>query len=127
MAFNEAILADQRPNFFELLAEEQLREALRPALLYLVKVTHRHNVRTSLELARFAVFFLCPLFLLQVVAHSNPDLFSGLWRSRDEIHLILDSALQGIFLTLNGYHLSPQDFHFSFPVQTAHFQSISTA
>lgn len=126
MAFNEAILADQRPNFFELLAEEQLREALRPALLYLVKVTHRHNVCTSLELAWFAVFFLC-LHLLQVVARSNPDLFSGLWRSRDEIHLILDSALQGIFLTLNGYHPSPQDFHFSFPVQAAHFQSISTA
>ena len=40
MAFNEAILTDERPNVFELLAEEQLREALRPALLYLTKVTH---------------------------------------------------------------------------------------
>ncbi|CAI8008162.1 Peroxisome assembly protein 12 [Geodia barretti] len=79
MAFNEAILTDERPNVFELLAEEQLREALRPALLYLTKV----------------------------LARSRPELFfSGLWRSRDEVHLMLDSALQWIFLTLNDSSFS---------------------
>jgi peroxin-12 len=78
MAFNEAILTDERPNFFELFAEEQLREALRPALLYLTKV----------------------------LARSRPELFSWLWRSRDEVHLMLDSALQWIFLTLNDSSFS---------------------
>ena len=42
MAFNEAILADLRPNFFELLAEEAMHESLRPAVEYVCKV-HTHT------------------------------------------------------------------------------------
>ncbi|CAI8008163.1 Peroxisome assembly protein 12, partial [Geodia barretti] len=43
----------------------------------------------------------------QVLARSRPELFfSGLWRSRDEVHLMLDSALQWIFLTLNDSSFS---------------------
>ena len=38
VAFNEQILASQRPNFFELLAQEAMREALRPAFEYVCKV-----------------------------------------------------------------------------------------
>ena len=102
MAFNEAILAEETPNFFELVAEEQLREALRPALLYLTKVMYspRNDGLTPDSLARLSDSAPPP----QVLARSRPDrdLFSALWRSRDEVHLIADSALQWIFLTLNG-------------------------
>ena len=44
MAFNEGILADLRPNFFELLAEEEMHESLRPAVEYVCKV-HTHTRR----------------------------------------------------------------------------------
>lgn len=38
-AFNEQILqGSQRPNFFELLAEKAMQEALRPAFEYVCKV-----------------------------------------------------------------------------------------
>lgn len=38
-AFNEQILqGSQRPNFFELLAQEAMQEALRPAFEYVCKV-----------------------------------------------------------------------------------------
>lgn len=70
MAFNEGILTDQRPNFFELLAEESMREALRPALEYVCKI----------------------------LARSRPDRFAQLRRSRDEIYFILDATLQWCFL-----------------------------
>lgn len=39
MAFNEAILEDDRPNFFELLAVEAMHEAFRPAVEYVCKVS----------------------------------------------------------------------------------------
>ena len=38
-AFNERILASMRPNFFELLAQEAMHEALRPAVEYVCKVS----------------------------------------------------------------------------------------
>ena len=41
MAFNEGILADKRPNFFELVAEEAMHETLRPAIEYICKVAHK--------------------------------------------------------------------------------------
>ena len=37
-AFNERILEGLRPNFFELLSQEAMHEALRPAILYVIKV-----------------------------------------------------------------------------------------
>ena len=105
MAFNEAILAEASPNFFELLAEEALREALRPALLYLIKV----------RLASSPCFFHNAEdqrhFFAQVFARSRPHLrFSAaLWRSRDEVHLLTNSFIQGFFLSTRGelqYYLS---------------------
>ena len=38
LAFNEQILHGLRPNFFELLSEEAMHEALRPAFQYIIKV-----------------------------------------------------------------------------------------
>ena len=38
IGFNEQILQSQRPNFFELLAQEAMHEALRPAFQYMCKV-----------------------------------------------------------------------------------------
>lgn len=40
MAFNELILSDLRPNFFELVAQEAMHEALRPAFEYVCKVSY---------------------------------------------------------------------------------------
>ena len=37
-SFNEQILQSQRPNFFDLLAQESMHEALRPAFQYICKV-----------------------------------------------------------------------------------------
>ncbi len=37
--FNEQILSGLRPNFFELVAQEAMHEALRPAFEYLCKVS----------------------------------------------------------------------------------------
>ena len=114
MAFNEAILTDERPNVFELLAEEQLREALRPALLYLTKVTHTVCTAPSQPVTAHSLLSLLCSTPSQVLARSRPELFfSGLWRSRDEVHLMLDSALQWIFLTLNGWASPPLDKTFT--------------
>ena len=38
MAFNEQILEGLRPNVFELLAQESMGQALRPALDYFIRV-----------------------------------------------------------------------------------------
>ena len=38
MAFNEQILEGLRPNFFELVVQETMHQALRPAVEYLCKV-----------------------------------------------------------------------------------------
>lgn len=41
-SFNERILVTQRPNFFELVAQEAMNEALGPALEYACKVLWHH-------------------------------------------------------------------------------------
>jgi len=74
VAFNEQILASQRPNFFELLAQEAMREALRPAFEYVCKV----------------------------LVHSNPEILHHLWRFCDEIYLVLESLLQLYFVINHG-------------------------
>lgn len=38
-AFNEGILEGLRPNFFELLSQEAMHDALRPACQYFIKVS----------------------------------------------------------------------------------------
>lgn len=38
MAFNEQILSERLPNIFELLAQESMSDALRPAIQYVTKV-----------------------------------------------------------------------------------------
>ena len=40
--------------------------------------------------------------LSQVIAHSRPDQFGVLWRSRDEFYLLLESVLQWCFLREYG-------------------------
>ena len=44
-SFNEQILQSQRPNFFELLAQEAMHEALRPAFQYVCKVREKSQYR----------------------------------------------------------------------------------
>ncbi|XP_068434769.1 peroxisome assembly protein 12 [Clinocottus analis] len=63
--------ANEQPSIFEVLAQESLMEALRPAL--------RHA--------------------LKVLAESNPSRFGFLWRRFDELHLLLDLVLQNHFLS----------------------------
>ncbi|KAF7201084.1 peroxisome assembly protein 12 [Nothobranchius furzeri] len=60
----------EQPSIFEVLAQESLMEAVKPAL--------RHAVR--------------------VLAESNPSHFGFLWRSFDELYLLLDLILQNHFL-----------------------------
>lgn len=38
--FNEKILDDNLPSIFELIAEENMSQALRPAIKYVIKVMH---------------------------------------------------------------------------------------
>lgn len=45
MAFNEGILANQRPNIFELLEEEAMHETLRPAVEYVCKVQSQKSIQ----------------------------------------------------------------------------------
>ena len=47
MAFNEGILEDESPNFFELLAVEAMQEMFRPAVEYVCKVSHRVKITTN--------------------------------------------------------------------------------
>ena len=102
MAFNEGILADLRPNFFELLAEEAMHESLRPAVEYVCKVhthtyTHTHTRRWC-----YVIRIQLSLFFIQVVSHARPDRFGVLWRLRDELYLFLETALQWRFLRACG-------------------------
>ncbi|KAM9394236.1 peroxisome assembly protein 12 isoform 2-T3 [Pholidichthys leucotaenia] len=62
---------NEQPSIFEVLAQESLMEAVRPALKYTVKV----------------------------LAESNPSRFGFLWRSFDELYLLLDLLLQNHFLS----------------------------
>ncbi|XP_031732057.1 peroxisome assembly protein 12 [Anarrhichthys ocellatus] len=63
--------AAEQPSIFEVLAQESLMEAVRPALRHAVKV----------------------------LAESNPSRFGFLWRSFDELYLLLDVLLQNHFLS----------------------------
>ncbi|XP_071400284.1 peroxisome assembly protein 12 [Centroberyx affinis] len=63
--------ADERPSVFELLAQESLMEAVRPALRHAAKV----------------------------LAESHPSQFGFLWRRFDEVYLLLDFLLQNHFLS----------------------------
>ncbi|TRY66730.1 hypothetical protein DNTS_023858 [Danionella cerebrum] len=62
---------EDRPSVFEVLAQDSLMRAVRPALLHAVKV----------------------------LATSNPARYGFLWRMFDEIYLLLDMLLQHHFLT----------------------------
>ncbi|XP_061567046.1 peroxisome assembly protein 12 [Cololabis saira] len=63
--------ANQQPSIFEVLAQESLMEAVRPALRHAVKV----------------------------LGESNPSRLGFLWRSFDELYLLLDLLLQNHFLS----------------------------
>ncbi|XP_070779397.1 peroxisome assembly protein 12 [Enoplosus armatus] len=63
--------ANEQPSIFEVLAQESLMEAVRPALRHAVKV----------------------------LAESNPSRFGFLWRCFDELYLLLDLLLQNHFLS----------------------------
>lgn len=62
---------NEQPSIFEVLAQESLMEAVRPALRHAVKV----------------------------LAESNPSRFGFLWRCFDELYLVLDLLLQNHFLS----------------------------
>lgn len=62
---------NEQPSIFEVLAQESLMEAVRPALRHAVKV----------------------------LAESNPSRFGFLWRRFDELYLLLDLLLQNHFLS----------------------------
>ncbi|XP_029527106.1 peroxisome assembly protein 12 [Oncorhynchus nerka] len=66
-----AAAADDRPSIFEVLAQDSLMGAVRPALRHAVKV----------------------------LAESNPSRYGFLWRRFDEIHGVLDVLLQHHFLS----------------------------
>ncbi|XP_076607780.1 peroxisome assembly protein 12 [Chaetodon auriga] len=63
--------ANEQPSIFEVLAQESLMEAVRPALRHAIKV----------------------------LAESNPSHFGFLWRRFDELYLLLDLLLQNHFLS----------------------------
>ncbi len=88
---NDQILEGLRPNFFELLSEEAMHEALRPAFQYLIKVTCKHCFTLKTHQ-------LCRPLLFQVLAQSRPDLFATLWRFSDEVFLMFESLLQLHFI-----------------------------
>lgn len=62
---------NEQPSIFEVLAQESLMEAVRPALRHAVKV----------------------------LAESNPSRFGFLWQRFDELYLLLDLLLQNHFLS----------------------------
>ncbi|XP_056263915.1 peroxisome assembly protein 12 [Pseudoliparis swirei] len=70
--------ARERPSIFEVLAQESLMAAVRPAL--------RHGAK--------------------VLAESDPPRFGFLWRRFDELHLLLDLLLQHHFLSRCGASFS---------------------
>ncbi|KAM8825286.1 peroxisome assembly protein 12 isoform 1-T1 [Synchiropus picturatus] len=83
----------EQPSIFEVLAQESLTEAVKPALRHAVKVTPRpvpplqwSSVSSNLSPA-------------QVLAESNPSVFGVLWRRFDEVYLLLDLLLQNHFLS----------------------------
>ena len=68
-------LSDNRPTIFEVVAEESMANVLKPAVSYALKV----------------------------LATSNPDRWSWLWRFGDELHVFLDYIVQNYYLkNFNG-------------------------
>jgi len=98
--------ARERPSIFEVLAQESLMAAVRPALRHGAKVSA--NVR--LVSVRPSVGRLSDTDLksviLQVLAESDPPRFGFLWRRFDELHLLLDLLLQHHFLSRCGASFS---------------------
>ncbi|XP_023204369.1 peroxisome assembly protein 12 [Xiphophorus maculatus] len=64
-------VVNEQPSIFEVLAQESLMEAVRPALRHAVKV----------------------------LAESNPSQFGFIWKRFDELYLLLDVVLQNHFLS----------------------------
>ncbi|XP_056144579.1 peroxisome assembly protein 12 [Lampris incognitus] len=69
---------DDRPSIFEVLAQESLMEAVKPALRHAAKV----------------------------LAESNPSVLGFLWQRFDEIFMVLDLLLQNHFLSLSSASFS---------------------
>ncbi|XP_036004432.1 peroxisome assembly protein 12 [Fundulus heteroclitus] len=69
---------NEQPSIFEVLAQESLMDAVRPALRHAVKV----------------------------LAESNPSRFGVLWRHFNELYLLLDVVLQNHFLSRCGASFS---------------------
>jgi len=77
-AFNEQILqGSQRPNFFELLAEKAMQEALRPAFEYVCKVGNP-PFRPPPPTMRFCGFLHTNAMWLSVI-HQEMQWFSVLY------------------------------------------------
>ncbi|XP_017294396.1 peroxisome assembly protein 12 [Kryptolebias marmoratus] len=70
-AYLTSTAVNEQPSVFEVLAQESLMEAVRPALRHAIKV----------------------------LAESNPSRYGLLWRSFDELYLLLDLLLQNHFLS----------------------------
>ncbi|XP_054880471.1 peroxisome assembly protein 12 [Poeciliopsis prolifica] len=66
-----SVVVNEQPSIFEVLAQESLMEAVRPALRHAVKV----------------------------LAESNPSHFGFIWKCFDELYLLLDVLLQNHFLS----------------------------
>ncbi len=96
-AFNERILEGLRPNFFELLSQEAMHEALRPAIRYIIKVppSTKQIYFQHTSCVYICVFVCCTL---QTLAQSRPDWFAAAWNFSDEIYLLLESFLQLHFI-----------------------------
>lgn len=87
--------ASEQPSVFEVLAQESLMEAVRPALRHAVKVS---DIAPP-HLGVFYSFHIWRCSPSQVLAESNPSSFGCLWRRFDEIYLLLDLLLQNHFLS----------------------------
>ncbi|KAJ4922710.1 hypothetical protein JOQ06_003988 [Pogonophryne albipinna] len=84
----------EQPSVFEVLAQESLMEAVRPALRHAVKVRGGQAVKVRGGQA------------VKVLAESNPSRFSFLFRFYDELFLFLDLMLQNHFLSVSSASFS---------------------
>lgn len=86
--FNERILEGLRPNFFELLSQEAMHDALRPAIQYFIKVS---GFIANLDYDMMTV-------VGQIAAQSRPDWLGVLWRGADEVYFLFELLLQIHFI-----------------------------
>lgn len=114
----------EQPSIFEVLAQESLMEAVKPALRHAVKVSppvsclsnprlvfcslvkgqnYEDGDFVAVESAKTRLSDLeasqSTVTLPQVLAESNPSHFAFLWRHFDELYLLLDLVLQNHFLS----------------------------